>query len=440
MPRKTQSKKAGKGMSSSVVATEEMAKDQLMEDIIRLREELDRVREEKSSLRRDQDKIQVRCEISKRELEEKEAKLRNRRRQKEEAKERHRVEIGVYEQKMKHVLLEHHNRTTEQKVEGVASSTLVQNRHWEAELELHKDFQGQQAELRKNKLHGEIFIKDLKLKHQVELMELNNECKHRIREMEVQFEQQMHSLIKAEEERRLVEVDKVDDQMKSRVAALLEKQDRAVQSMEMGHESNQEEAQKEMKRKKEKMAKVQKRHEQLSEAQQENQRLKEVLQEVEHKNHELKKQIQEHDEAVARWKVSRPQVKLMEKELRDLKVEHVLLQQACEEVERERDELQTQQTHAVLDLQQRSGLRQMRLQRKLEEMTQTHQKKEAQLCAALSFCSTDPQARASATSRLEEYDKLLLTCTDRLKALGVPLHDFPFRPAKQILSRMTLNP
>uniref|UniRef100_A0A3B4ZZM0 Uncharacterized protein n=1 Tax=Stegastes partitus TaxID=144197 RepID=A0A3B4ZZM0_9TELE len=136
---------------------------QLMEDIIRLREELDRVREEKSSLRRDQDKIQVRCEISKRELEEKEAKLRNRRRQKEEAKERHRVEIGVYEQKMKHVLLEHHNRTTEQKVEGVASSTLVQNRHWEAELELHKDFQGQQAELRKNKLHGEIFIKDLKL-------------------------------------------------------------------------------------------------------------------------------------------------------------------------------------------------------------------------------------------------------------------------------------
>uniref|UniRef100_A0A3B5AW78 Dynein regulatory complex subunit 4 n=1 Tax=Stegastes partitus TaxID=144197 RepID=A0A3B5AW78_9TELE len=322
---------------------------------------------------------------------------------KEEAEERHRVEITVYKQKLKHVLSEHHNTTTEQKLEGVASSSLVQNRHREAELGLRRDVHGLQAELREKKLHSENSIKELKLfltnVPQTFLTHLFLNLLSS--EMEAKFHQQMQSLITVEEKRRRAEVAELDDQMKSRIAVLIENQDRAVRGAEEYYTSVQNKLLADQNLLKE-LAEVQKRQaradKELSAAQQENRRLTEVLQEAEHKKQELQKRVQEHDE------VSRAQVKLMEKELRDLTVEHELLRQACHKVERERDELLSRQTQAVLDLQQSSGLKEMLLQRKLAALTQTLQKKEAQLCAALSVCSTEPQARTSAASRLEVPD------------------------------------
>lgn len=64
-----------------------------------------------------QDKINTLWEISKTELEEKKAGLRNLQRELEEAEEKHQVEIKVYKQKVKHLLYEHKNETTEMKVE-----------------------------------------------------------------------------------------------------------------------------------------------------------------------------------------------------------------------------------------------------------------------------------------------------------------------------------
>uniref|UniRef100_A0A3B5AXG0 Dynein regulatory complex subunit 4 n=1 Tax=Stegastes partitus TaxID=144197 RepID=A0A3B5AXG0_9TELE len=347
---------------------------QLEEHIIRLREELDREREERSFFQLERDKTQALWDISKRNLEETKAELRNRHREKEEAEERHRVEITVYKQKLKHVLSEHHNTTTEQKLEGVASSSLVQNRHREAELGLRRDVHGLQAELREKKLHSENSIKELKLfltnVPQTFLTHLFLNLLSS--EMEAKFHQQMQSLITVEEKRRRAEVAELDDQMKSRIAVLIENQDRAVRGAEEYYTS----VQNKLLADQNLMGSV--CCAELSAAQQENRRLTEVLQEAEHKKQELQKRVQEHDEAEAR--------------------------RAVGSVERERDELLSRQTQAVLDLQQSSGLKEMLLQRKLAALTQTLQKKEAQLCAALSVCSTEPQARTSAASRLEVPD------------------------------------
>ena len=57
-------------------------------------------------------------EITKRQLEEKKAELRNKEREMEEAEERHQVEIKVYKQKVKHLLYEHQNNITELKAES----------------------------------------------------------------------------------------------------------------------------------------------------------------------------------------------------------------------------------------------------------------------------------------------------------------------------------
>ena len=66
---------------------------QLEEHIQRLREELEREREERNYFQLERDKVNTFWEITKRQLEEKKAELRNKDREMEDAEERHQIEI-----------------------------------------------------------------------------------------------------------------------------------------------------------------------------------------------------------------------------------------------------------------------------------------------------------------------------------------------------------
>lgn len=67
---------------------------------MRLREELDREREERNYFQLERDKVSSFWEISKEELEQVRAEVRNKDRQMEEAEERHQVEIKVRKSNM----------------------------------------------------------------------------------------------------------------------------------------------------------------------------------------------------------------------------------------------------------------------------------------------------------------------------------------------------
>ncbi|MEQ2190099.1 hypothetical protein GOODEAATRI_032222, partial [Goodea atripinnis] len=381
-PQKNRNRKAGKGKPSAVVdamSTEEMSKDQLEEHIVRLREELDREREERSYFQLERDKIHACWEICKRKLEEMEADLRNNIQEKDEAEERHRVEITVYKQKLKHVLSEQHNTAFEVRMDAVSSSSLLQNQNMESELRLRREVQDLQADRREKRLQ-----------------------EHKTK---IKYYQKIRSLMDTEEKKRKLAITEVEEQMKSRVASLMEEHDRALRKGEEYFSQIQEKQQDELNKLKEEMKKLQKeevqRNKDFSAAQQENHRLKETLQEVQQKLPELHGQVEEHKHSKESTEKYRAQQKVVEKELRDLTVEHELLLQAFQKVQEERDELLKRQTESILDIQQRSGLKKILLQKKLAAVTETLEKKEAQLSTALSVCSIEPTARSNAVSKLE---------------------------------------
>ena len=68
---------------------------QLEEHITRLREEVDREREERNFFQLERDKVNTFWDITKRQLEETKAIVRNKDREIEDAEERHQVEIKV---------------------------------------------------------------------------------------------------------------------------------------------------------------------------------------------------------------------------------------------------------------------------------------------------------------------------------------------------------
>ncbi|XP_053194779.1 dynein regulatory complex subunit 4-like [Scomber japonicus] len=468
MPPKSKSKKVLKGKSSAVVdglSTDEMSKDQLEEHIVRLREELDREREERSYFQLERDKVQAFWEISKRNLEETQAELRSKRREREEAEERHRVEITVYKQKLKHVLSEQHEAVSELKIDGVSSTALIQNQHAESELRLRRDAHALQADVRERELHNQDCIKELKLKHQVELMELTNDYDKRVREIEERYHRKMQSMTEAENKKRRAEVMEIEEQMRERVVTLTADHDRTYRSAEEYYSGVQSRLLAEQKELKEELAELKKQQARadsdLLAALQENKSLRESLLEAEQQLPKLHKQLEDHEEAKAERAVSRARVKKMETELRDLGVQHELLLKAFMKVEGERDELLQKQTQLILDVQQKSGMKELLLEKKLSALSETLETTDAQLCGAVSAAGADyrhgagcrhaaDQAAAdAAVKKLQEmreakqaainkarydadrdfsgYSKLLLSCQESMKNLRFPLYEPPLR-------------
>lgn len=70
-------------------------------------------------------------------------------------------------------------------------------------------------------------------------------------------------------------------------------------------------------------------------------------------------------------------------------------------MELERDQLLRSQMEVILEVQQRSGLKELLLSRRLAVLSQTLETREAQLCAALSASTADPVAGSSAAHRVE---------------------------------------
>ena len=71
--------------------------------------------------------------------------------------------VQVYKQKLNHILSECHNMVADLKIDSVAASSLIQNQHREAELELRKDIQGQQAEFREKECYNQNCLEELQL-------------------------------------------------------------------------------------------------------------------------------------------------------------------------------------------------------------------------------------------------------------------------------------
>ncbi|XP_042304569.1 dynein regulatory complex subunit 4-like [Sceloporus undulatus] len=187
-PKKKAEKKAGggkKGKGKSPVvdalSPEGMTKEQLDEHIGRIREELDREREERNYFQLERDKIHTFWEITRRQLDEKKAELRNKDREMEEAEERHQVEIKVYKQKVKHLLYEHQNNLTELKAEGTVSMKLAQKDHRSQEMELRKDMRTLKVDLKEQELANEMVVKNLRLKQQEDTTRLRNDFERQVK-------------------------------------------------------------------------------------------------------------------------------------------------------------------------------------------------------------------------------------------------------------------
>ena len=134
----------------------------------------------------------------------------------------------------------------------------------------------------------------------------------------------------------------------------------------------------------------------------ENKRLTEPLNKALAEVDDLRRQLANYEKDKASLGISKARLKLQDEQLKALTWEHEVLAQRFTQVQSERDEVYDKFVATIYDVQQKSGFKNLLLEKKLHALTDQLEKKEAQLNEVLAASNLDPAALSAVTRKLED--------------------------------------
>ncbi|NXJ63609.1 DRC4 protein, partial [Rostratula benghalensis] len=181
-----------------------------------------------------------------------------------------------------------------------------------------------------------------------------------------------------------------------------------------------------------------------------NKQLKETLQQAQEQVFELQKKLAHYDKDKEALTNTKAHLKVTQKELKDLQWEHEVLEQRFSKVQAERDELYQKFTKAIKEVQQKTGFKNLLLERKLEGLLSVLEKKEVELSEVFAASNLDAGALSLVSHKLEDvlnsknttikdlqfqlarvckaHNDMLQTFEAKLAAFGIPLDNLGFKP------------
>lgn len=447
------------------VSPDDMSKEQLMDHINRFREELDREREERNYFQLERDKIATFWEITRRKHEQSKAQLRNKDREMEDSQERHQVEIKVYKQKVKHLLYENQQNIAEVRGESASQLRLQTNDHRSTQRKLQGDVRSQQKAGREAELAHEDGTKELRRVHDKGESELRQEFEREVREIESKYEKRCKEIREQNELRRRTELHEVEQRKNSQINALMRRHEKAFSDIKnyynditlnnLAHINSLKEQIIAMKEKEERIEKD------MAEVLVINKKLEEPLKKAREEVTDLSKKLANYEKDKQSLSSTKRRLKQTESDNKSLAWKHEVLEQRYEKCKTERDDLYNNYVKAIHEVQQKSGFKNLLLEKKLKALVDTLEKKEAQLNEVLAASNLDPQALSAVTRKLEDvldgknaaikdlqyelarvckaHNDVLRTYESRLKVFGVPVEELGFKPLESAVAGQQLG-
>lgn len=210
-----------------------------------------------------------------------------------------------------------------------------------------------------------------------------------------------------------------------------------------------------MKRKEERLER------QMADVQTENKRLTDPLQKARAELDDLRRQLANYEKDKLALNNSKTRLKQLEEQHKALSWEHEVLEQRFEKTQGERDELYKKFVKAIQEIQQKSGLKNLLLEKKLATLGDALEKKEAQLNEVLSASNLDPAAIQLVTRKLEDvldsknsaikdlqyelarvckaHNDLLGTFEAKMSQYGIPIEELGFKPLETTVGMQKLG-
>jgi ubiquitin len=444
----------GKGGGAEGGGDDTISKEELEDTIHQLKDELRKEQEERNYFQLERDRVSTFWEITKKDLEDKKAELRNKDREMEEMEERHQVEIKVYKQKVKHLLFEQQNNMTQLKADGEAALAKQQEDFRLREADAKKEKRSLRYDIKEYELANEDVIRTLKQDHDKEITKMRQGFELDAKELQQKYEKKMKDLRDAMDQQRRQEVHEIEERKDLHINELMRKHEKAFTEIKTYYNDithNNLELIKNLKEDLENQKEDQAKSEKLMfEIAQENQKLSEPLVKALKDVDTLKMELQHYEKDKRSLRDAKARYLVQEKELKTLGWEHEVLQQRFTQVQSERDELYEKFESTIYDVQQKSGFRNLLLEKKLTAVEETLEKKDAQLSEVLAASNLDPAVLGQVTNKLDDlleeknkaiqdlqfemarvmkaHNDLLRTYEAKLSEYGIPKEELGFTP------------
>ena len=427
---------------------------QLIGQVLKLKDELDREREERNYFQLERDKINTFWEISKRQLEECRADMRNKDREIEEVEEQHTVEIKVYKQKVKHLLYEHTNQIAELKLDGTVQQRLAKDEHASDEKLLRDDKRSLKVELKEMELEHQSIVKDLQLGYEKQSTKLREDLQRTARELQQKYERKMEMLREDLELRRKNEIKEIEERKNKQIHTLMRNHEKAFGDIKNYYNDITLNNMALIKQLKDQVETANKKEADnqilMDKIRAENLQLTVPLAEARERVAELSKSLANYDKDKASLAGAKARLKVQEKQISAMSWEQEVLEQRFAQMQKERDDLHDRFTKTIYEVQQKTGFKNLLLEKKLGSLLEQLEKKEAQLNEVLAASNLDPTALAVVTRKLEDvldaknaaikdlqyelarackaHNDVIRAYESKLREFGIPVEELGFRP------------
>jgi len=331
----------------------------------------------------ERDKIYAFWCITKKELGNIHAALRNKEREIEEMKERHKVEMKAYKQKVRHLLYEQKVQTAELKTESERSLKNKLEEHREKEADFKRDKRQLKQEWKDHQLQYDEEIHRMKQDNDKEVTLLMQQFERNMKEMQMKYEKRIKNLREDMEVRRKAEIDDIERRKTDHVQKLMAEHDKAFQDIREYYNditSNNLELIKNLKEQVSNMKRNEAYNEKLMfEIAQENKRLTEPLTKAYKEVNLLQHELANYEKDKQSLDNAKERLRSLEDQFKTLSWENEVLLQRFQKVQEERDKLYERYQTTLHEVQQKAVFRNVVLKKKIEVLAAQMEKKDAQL-------------------------------------------------------------
>ncbi|XP_050421172.1 dynein regulatory complex subunit 4-like [Adelges cooleyi] len=222
--------RAGTGIVDGV-SIAEMSREQLEGFASRMKKELEREREERNFFQLERDKVLTFWEITRQEMEENRASLRNKDREIEDIEEKHQDEIKIYKQKLKLLMYEQHVNLSQVQAENMVSLKIANDEHIKEEEDLVKENDTLKQEIVEMNLRNIEQINNIRLEHATTMRELKDRFVEDCQVIEGKYQKRMEDLRNRMNLKNKVEVAETEARKNKRIAEIIEDHNNAFNNL-----------------------------------------------------------------------------------------------------------------------------------------------------------------------------------------------------------------
>merc|ERR1719161_2863838 len=361
--------------------------------------------------------------VEKKTLSERQAELRNKERELQDLEERQQIELKMFQQRLKHLRYHQQDEVVELKTEAELALKLQEDHHRVTEAELKKDKRALKVEMKEAEVSQDDFIRMLKLEQDQKILDLRQEFDRMARDMQQKYDLRMKTIRDEMEKQRRKQIQKIEEAKNTHIQRVMQKNQKDFQEIKVYYGDITTTNLDLIRRLKEEHHEIKKREngdaKHMFDLEQKNKQLKEPLKRAHADVEQLELQLQAYEEDKKKLAAVKKKISQSEKMLLSMEFQHEVLQQQLTRVTDEQDELYTKFQHAIYDVQQKSGLKNLILEKKIDSIEEALETTEAQVSELLTSANVD-QATASGIS--QKLDQVIAYKDDIVEQLQEEVH------------------